>query len=192
MKSVYFIRHGLTAGNLEKRYIGRTDEPLCEAGVLQAKTLLELTHTAFNAVYVSPYARCRETAEILFPGYAPVVVVSLRECDFGVFEGKTANELAGDAAYERWLASGCTEAIPGGEDVDAFKLRCCRAFTEIIAALPDGACAAIVTHGGCIMAVLEYYVRPKRSFYQYHIPNCGWVSCDFDGNRLLITGGVLC
>ena len=29
--SVYLIRHGLTNGNLEGRYIGcRTDEPLCE------------------------------------------------------------------------------------------------------------------------------------------------------------------
>ena len=27
-----WIRHGLCAGNLEKRYIGTTDEPLCEAG----------------------------------------------------------------------------------------------------------------------------------------------------------------
>ena len=27
-----FIRHGKTQGNLEKRYIGSTDEPLCAKG----------------------------------------------------------------------------------------------------------------------------------------------------------------
>ena len=32
MKKILLIRHGKTQGNLERRYIGRTDEPLCEAG----------------------------------------------------------------------------------------------------------------------------------------------------------------
>ena len=32
------IRHSITAGNLEHRYIGcRTDEPLCEAGIALAQ-----------------------------------------------------------------------------------------------------------------------------------------------------------
>ena len=30
-----FIRHGKTAGNLERRYIGRTDEPLCDEGIAE-------------------------------------------------------------------------------------------------------------------------------------------------------------
>ena len=29
---IYLIRHGKTKGNLEGRYIGTTDEPLCEEG----------------------------------------------------------------------------------------------------------------------------------------------------------------
>ena len=32
MRRVYLIRHGLTEGNRLRRYIGRTDEPLCAAG----------------------------------------------------------------------------------------------------------------------------------------------------------------
>ena len=31
--TVYLIRHGMNAGNREKRYIGRTDEPLCSEGI---------------------------------------------------------------------------------------------------------------------------------------------------------------
>lgn len=35
---IVFIRHSMTAGNLERRYIGcRTDEPLCEAGISLAQ-----------------------------------------------------------------------------------------------------------------------------------------------------------
>ena len=32
MRTFYLIRHGRTAGNLERRYIGSTDEPLCPEG----------------------------------------------------------------------------------------------------------------------------------------------------------------
>ena len=32
MRDLYLIRHGKTKGNLEGRYIGTTDEPLCEEG----------------------------------------------------------------------------------------------------------------------------------------------------------------
>ena len=39
---IYFIRHGATAGNLEKRYIGRTDEELCTEGIERLKELQEL------------------------------------------------------------------------------------------------------------------------------------------------------
>ena len=36
---IVLIRHGATAGNIEKRYIGTTDEPLCDTG-----TALSLIH----------------------------------------------------------------------------------------------------------------------------------------------------
>ena len=39
MIDIFFIRHGATEGNLRRRYIGRTDEPLCEAGIAQVKAL---------------------------------------------------------------------------------------------------------------------------------------------------------
>ena len=39
MIDILFIRHGATEGNLHRRYIGRTDEPLCAAGIAQAERL---------------------------------------------------------------------------------------------------------------------------------------------------------
>ena len=34
MAEFYLIRHSMTKGNLEKRYVGsRTDEPLCREGI---------------------------------------------------------------------------------------------------------------------------------------------------------------
>ena len=59
-----FIRHGKTAGNLERRYIGRTDEPLCDEGI--AEILGKEYHDA-DIVVASPMKRCVQTAELIYP-----------------------------------------------------------------------------------------------------------------------------
>lgn len=192
MKTVYLIRHGMTNGNREKRYIGRADEPLCEEGKLQASALKATGLPAFECVFTSPYLRCLETAAILFPGTEFAVVQGLRECDFGMFEGKTAAELESSAAYHAWLATGCTGPIPGGERVENFKTRCQNAFLEAMEEVDENGSAAFVIHGGCIMAIMEAYAVPKRAFYDCHIENCGFVHCVLDGNVLTVEGGSLC
>ncbi len=36
--------------------------------------------------------------------------------------------------------------------------------------------AAVVTHGGNIMSIMEEYAYPRRSYYQWHVDNgCGYV-----------------
>ena len=54
---IIFIRHGATAGNLERRYIGRTDEPLCPLGVEQIEKLKGLFEPDY--LFVSPMLRTR-------------------------------------------------------------------------------------------------------------------------------------
>ena len=54
-----FIRHGLTAGNLEKRYIGSTDEPLCGEGIARLKMR---TYPRCEVLVCSPMKRCLQTA----------------------------------------------------------------------------------------------------------------------------------
>lgn len=189
MNRVYLIRHGATAGNLEKRYIGRADEPLCPEGIVQAERLGAQRLTA-DRLFVSPALRARQTAQLVFPAREPVVVDDLREADFGVFEGKTAAELEDDPAYRRWVDSWCLDPIPGGEDVGGFKARCCAAFGRCMAGLPEGATAAFVIHGGGIMAILEGYAGPPGSFYRYHVANCACVQCVYEAGRLRVTGGL--
>ncbi len=191
MKTIAFIRHGMTQGNLEKRYIGRTDQPLCEQGVLQAQALLRNGMPACGSVFASPYLRCLQTAHILFPNQQIEILEELRECDFGDFEGKTAEELKQNASYAAWLSEKCLTPIPGGEGVMEFKERCCAAFENAARALPQNAAAAFVVHGGTIMAILERYARPVRQFYEYHIGNCELILCDYDGEVLTIRGTSL-
>ena len=65
---VILIRHSKTAGNLKGRYIGTTDEPLCEEGI---RLLEGKTYPAAELVYVSPMKRCRETASLIYPDAYP-------------------------------------------------------------------------------------------------------------------------
>lgn len=65
---LWLIRHGMTKGNQEHRYVGTTDEGLLpeEKERLQARAADMNLHP--SVVFVSPARRCRETAACLFPG----------------------------------------------------------------------------------------------------------------------------
>ena len=56
---VILIRHGKTRGNLEGRYVGRTDEPLCPEGVAALEA-----HGARFAVLDAVAAAYRRTLEL--------------------------------------------------------------------------------------------------------------------------------
>ena len=65
MIEIVLLRHSITAGNLEGRYIGsRTDEPLCPDGI----ALLEnFVYPFVERIYVSPMKRCIQTAGLIWP-----------------------------------------------------------------------------------------------------------------------------
>lgn len=164
---VYLLRHGKTAWNLEGRYQGRSDIPLCEAG----KRELSPADFSPERVYVSPMKRAAETAQLLFPGVQPVVVPGLEEMDFGAFEGKRFRDLADDPAYRAWVEGNCTGPCPGGEGREDFSRRVCAAFEDLITREREQ--LVIVAHGGTQMAILERYGRPHRDYFAWQSPNGG-------------------
>ena len=56
---LYLVRHGITAGNLQRRYIGGgTDEPLCGQGLAQLKALAaQYRYPWADTVFSSPMKR---------------------------------------------------------------------------------------------------------------------------------------
>ncbi len=184
MKKIIFIRHGATPGNLEKRYVGRTDEGLCEEGKKQARALASKLCITPDIIFVSPYLRARETAEILFPKLTQTEVYGLREMDFGDFEMKTPDEMENDPRYREWVEKNCLGAVPGGENTEDFKARCVSAVRECIRKTPEGKTAAVVTHGGVIMAALEALDGKKLSFYDYYVRNAEAVVCAWENGAI--------
>lgn len=173
---VFLIRHGCTAGNLEHRYVGTTDEGLTDEA---RQTLLRESswYPVPDIVFASPMRRCLETAGLLFPGMEPVCIAGLRECAFGEFEYRNYQELQKDARYQAWIDSGGTLAFPGGESREAFADRCCEAFEQAVCeAYRRGVqSVAFVVHGGTIMAVMERFARPARGYFDWQVQNgCGF------------------
>lgn len=171
---IRLIRHGTTAGNAERRYVGKTDEPLCPAGREAAER--KEKDFALDRVYVSPLKRARETAAILFPNAEQIVVNDLREMDFGAFEGRTGDEMKNDPVYRAWVEDRCTGACPGGESQEMFHARVGRAFTETVRTLETD--ATFVVHGGVIMSVLWQFAEPKKDFYDWITPNLSGYEAD--------------
>ena len=178
MKS-YLIRHSITYGNTLGRYIGVTDEPLCQEGV----TLLQRKiYPNVDAVYASPLKRCTQTAEIIYPGKAIHIIEDLAECNFWIFENKNYKELDGQAAYQQWIDSGGTLPFPGGESQETFRDRCARGFERVMAdSIRAGhPSAALIVHGGTIMAILERFAVPREDFYFWQVKNARGYEIEID------------
>ena len=172
---IYLIRHGRTAGNLEKRYVGSTDESILPE---EQERLRKFDYPEVDVVYVSPRLRCLETAAVLFPGKELRKVKLLAECDFGAFEYKNYKELSDNEDYQRWIDSGGTIGVPGGEDRETFQNRCQRGYWQVLLDAERRGCRqiAIVAHGGTIMAVMERVAEPCGDYFSWMSENgCGYL-----------------
>ena len=157
MAEIVLLRHFMTQGNLEGRYIGsRTDEPLCREGI---RLFESRRYPAVDCIYASPMRRCVETAQVIWGSMAKTVqskgeydtetellmcgcsteavpfitlIPEFRECDFGDFENKNYQELNGDLSYQAWIDSGGTLPFPGGESMEAFRNRCQAGFVRLV------------------------------------------------------------
>ena len=191
-KRIIFIRHGMTQGNFEKRYIGgRTDEELCEQGIADIRSRIAFgIYPVADELYLSPMLRCRQTAQLIYPelkGKA-VMVEAFRECDFGLFEGKNYREMEHLAAYQEWVDSMGKNGFPKGESPAEFNNRCLQAFLHTIQdtvhqkgdAAADSVSAYIV-HGGTIMAILSGLPGIQdKNYYSYQCENAAGFVCEME------------
>lgn len=158
MTRIYLIRHAQTIWNNVFRYQGHSDIELSETGRRQARLLAKrLEKVEFKAVYSSDLWRAQETAEILaaYHNLTPTTLTSLREINFGDWEGLTFAEITENyqELANRWYLEPGEIQIPGGETFTMLRDRTWKTIKDLVKAHQDHT-IALVTHAGSIRAII--------------------------------------
>ena len=162
---IYFVRHGETQWNVEKKIQGKTDIPLNENGKRQARLLaaeLRMWHDEgrFEIVraYTSPQLRAAETARMAAEALeVPCIPIDgLREMDLGEWEGQNWDDIraAYGEVYTYWNEHRRYTHTPGGESYQEVVNRTLAALEEIIQ--QETGNVLVVTHSAVIMALRCY------------------------------------
>ena len=189
------IRHGVTAWNQQRRFQGQIDTPLSEEGHQQA--MLTARHLSIlsqaqpiNAIYASDLKRAWSTAEPIARLLGlPILKQSLlRERHYGVFEGKTHEELQLEGLqsdYQRWRNREPDFALPqGGESLRDFFDRTHRALQSIVAAHQSNERIVAVTHGGFLDCAYRIASRVAMTEQRQHpLHNASLNRIAWDGER---------
>lgn len=111
LKRLVLMRHARTAANAERRFLAEGDPVLDHVGHSQAtRAATALLRIPLNRVFCSPMRRAVQTAELIvgtrIAEKRPSVVTDarLREVGFGVFEGKTEDEILDDGLGQTFFA----------------------------------------------------------------------------------------
>lgn len=134
---LFVIRHGQTAWSRERRFAGARDVPLAEEGLRQCEAVAAaLGDKAVAAVYASPLARARASAEMIAKPHRLEVRIEpdFREMAFGEWEGLGRDEVATrfPEAYELWRAAPHRLVLPGGERLADVAARVENAVEELV------------------------------------------------------------
>ena len=173
---LYIARHGETPWNVENRVSGRTDVPLTEKGMEQARLLARnAMGKGIQVILCSPLLRARQTAQAVSEAIGVPIELDERliELDFGCFEGGPRS----DPEFQYTRAQFPTR-YPGGES--AFQLA-----HRVYSCLEDvkrkyaGKTVLLVCHGGVCRMVRSYFMDLTNDEYSYYFaPNAELVEYD--------------
>ena len=171
VKKWYLIRHGETDFNKKRFFYGKADVSINETGKEQAALLHQLMKgRSISRVYTSQLKRTQETATIIFPDQNPTAYKALNERDFGLWEGRTANEIqaAFPLVWEEWLESPFEVTPSKAEPFEKFKERVWSIVKEIReTAAPE---IVIVGHLGVLRLIYQFLVNMEADFWSIDIP----------------------
>ncbi|MEV0171864.1 histidine phosphatase family protein [Streptomyces sp. NPDC050803] len=156
--TLLLARHGQTVWHAENRYAGISDIPLTDTGRQQADALgrWAAAHPV-DAIWTSPLSRAVATAAPAARalGLTPHQDPDLRECDFGVLEGRTLTEFEKEdpTAAQAFRTDPVNHPFPHSEDPTAAAARGATALHRIAATHPD-ARVLVVAHNTLLRLVL--------------------------------------
>ncbi|MDP9053977.1 MAG: histidine phosphatase family protein [Acidobacteriota bacterium] len=154
---IILVRHGETEANRAGCFADSDEIPLTETGRRQAEEIARRLG-AFNAhrIFSSPFARARETSEIIAEALRLEVEIleGIHERDFGCLKGHPYSRMGelmeSDPAYD--AARNWTWRPEGGESLEDVRTRAAAVLEEIRRRHADQV-VLIVCHGAVIQCV---------------------------------------
>lgn len=159
---LYFVRHGETNWNKEKRIQGNVNIELNEFGRhLARETAKGLRDIPFDVCFTSPLRRARETAEIILEGRDVTIIEheKISEMAFGEYEGGCCSKDGWNLPEEFRKFFNDTagyQAPAGGEDFYTMKKRTGEFLKELYSneELRDSN-ILVTTHGAALAGLLN-------------------------------------
>ena len=180
MTEFLLIRHGETDWNRALRFQGQIDVELNDMGLTQAARLAQhVRHSDWAQAshwHCSDLKRALQTAQPLVDDPSLLQAESnLREQGFGIFEGKSVDELQRDEAtlWAQWRCFDADFELPGGESTRRFHARVMQHLAHL-AEQHRGERLVVVTHGGVLdMVWRSVHGLDLSGYRQCQIPNTG-------------------
>lgn len=179
------IRHGQTEWNVQRRAQGQTDIPMDENGLRQARAVARRLRTDnIDGLYTSPLSRAHVTAAEIgaLIGIEPIVMPELTEIQFGLWEGRTFNELKAiyPALFEQWSAAPYGCRAPQAETLEEILFRV-RPVVRRIAAYCRN--AVIVSHTLPLKLIIADAIGLDfNRIHHLKLDNCGYTLLNMDNN----------
>jgi broad specificity phosphatase PhoE len=185
------VRHGETAANQAGVWHGSIDTPLSERGHRQASRVAEYLgerHTNVRALYASPLARARHTAEAIARRLSIDLRIEeeLSEYHLGSWEGLSYEVLHNEMHLWDEIRENPHFAPHGGES----PLQVSERFAGVlrrIAAQHAGERVVVVTHGGAMSLGLARLLDGHYSRWRGVMDNCGVSELAFEPTLELLT-----
>ncbi|MCL5985984.1 MAG: histidine phosphatase family protein [Actinobacteria bacterium] len=177
MAALYFVRHGQTRLNIDRRYIGSTDLELTDLGVRQAYAVgreIRSFPTKISGIYTSPMKRTVQTVVEIkkcLKDLDVTEVADLAEVDFGLWEGMLSTEAEEryPEIYRQLRETPLEACFPEGGSFVEIRNRAL-AFIKGLAAKNPESEFIIVSHGGPIrMIIAEVMGLKNKNIWSFEV-----------------------
>ncbi len=178
-KTIFFIRHGETTGDVENRWGGAYDDHLTPRGAEEARVLAEKLKTEqVEAIVTSSLVRAQETGAIINLTHVPVIINEHFNERDGLMHltGMRKEEAALRYPDLVVLLKDHLGVIPGGETYEAFSKRVQEGLVAL-ATHTEYSRLAVVSHGGPLSVVFREILKAGEIAYTH----CSFAEIFFDG-----------
>ncbi len=182
---IIIVRHGECKGNREGLFRGRSDFPLNEVGLYQARELAkEVTSLQPTKIFTSPLTRAMQTAEAIRRECNIEVEEreALNNIELGPWEGKSKEYIAQKYPdqWQVWLNEPEKLMVPGIESLDRVQQRAKRDLDNIVKQF-SGETIIIVSHRAVLKPLVAACLGiSKPYFWRIHLDTASYSILHFE------------